>query len=136
MGRAWHGTHLREPSHLQNAVAAVLDEVHDDTVASAQVPGHGVLHCRAGGQRARREEQRFAMLFGHGPSDGAPFGPAPLIVALVAIGLFFSAWLLVGDQTTSQETALDLQGGVPVIQEASDAVTPFTAQGLRADARR
>lgn len=84
----------------------------------------------------RREEQRFAMLFGHGPSDGAPFGPAPLIMALVAIGLFFSAWLLVGDQTTSQETALDLQGGVPVIQEASDAVTPFTAQGLRADARR
>ncbi|MGB0590921.1 MAG: helix-turn-helix domain-containing protein [Myxococcota bacterium] len=87
-------------------------------------------------EASRREEQRFAMLFGHGPSDVAQFGRAPLIMAMVAIGLFFSAWLLVGDQSTPQETALELENGVPAIQQHVDAVTPFTAQGLRADARR
>ena len=83
----------------------------------------------------KREEQRFAMLFGHGPSDGAQFGHTPLIMALLALGLFFSAWMLVGNQAPSHETALDLQNGVPAIQQHVDAVTPFTATGLRADAR-
>jgi cytoskeletal protein RodZ len=85
---------------------------------------------------SRREEQRFAMLFGHGPTDRAQLGRTHLLMAIIGLGVLFSAWLLVGDQAPSHEAALDLQNAVPAIQEHVDAVTPFTAQGLRADARR
>ena len=83
-----------------------------------------------------REGQRFAMLFGVSPSDGPVLGRTHLLMAMIALGMVLSAWMLVGDQSPSQESARELQKGVPAIQEHVDAVTPFTAQGLRADARR
>ena len=82
------------------------------------------------------DETRFSMLFGQGPQQVAPLGRTQLMMALVAIGMLLSAWFLVEDRSTTQERAHSLQDGVPAIQERVDAVTPFTAQGLRADARR
>jgi len=84
----------------------------------------------------QREEDRFAMLFGYGATDRPVLGVAHAFMALVALGLFLAAWLLVGHQPDPHATAQDLKGGVPAIQEHVDAVTPFTAQDLRADARR
>ena len=55
---------------------------------------------------------------------------------MIALGMFVAAWLLVGSQPSPHATAHDSQDGIPAIQEHVDAVTPFTAQGLRADARR
>jgi cytoskeletal protein RodZ len=85
---------------------------------------------------SQREEDRFEMLFGRGATHQPVLGAAHALMALVAVGLFLAAWLLVGHQPDPHATAQDLEGGVPVIQEHVDAVTPFTAQGLRADARR
>lgn len=87
-------------------------------------------------ERERADETRFSMLFGHGLTEGAPLGRTHLMMALAAITMFLSAWFLVGDQTVAEERAHDLSDSVPAIQESVDAVTPFTAQGLRADARQ
>ena len=84
---------------------------------------------------ARQEEDRFAMLFGYGPAERPVLGVAHALAAFVALGLFLAAWLLVGHQPARHATAQDLDGAVPAIQEHVDAVTPFTSQGLRADAR-
>jgi len=84
----------------------------------------------------QKDEERFAMLFGYGPTDRPVLGVAHALMALLALGLFLAAWLLVGHQPTRHATAQDLDSGVPAIQEHVDAVTPFTSQGLRADARR
>ena len=85
---------------------------------------------------SQNEEDRFAMLFGYGATERPVLGVTHALMAIVAIGLLLAAWLLVGQQPASHSTAQDLNGGVPAIQEHVDAVTPFTAQDLRADARR
>ena len=91
---------------------------------------------RTPAQVERADEQRFSMLFGQGINHSVPLGGTHLVMALLAIGMFLAAWFLVGDQAPTQDREHDLQSGVPAIQESVDAVTPFTAQGLRADARR
>ena len=81
------------------------------------------------------DEDRLAMLLGYGPQEGPTFGVPHLAMAVAALGMLLTAWLLVG-QRAPDPIALDTQRDVPAIQEHNDAVTPFTAQDLRADARR
>ena len=84
----------------------------------------------------KADEQRFSMVFGHGASHHTSLGGVHLAMAVAAITLCLAGWWLVGDQKSEQKTALEIQRSVPAIQEHVDAVTPFTAQGMRADARR
>ncbi|MDP6943048.1 MAG: helix-turn-helix domain-containing protein [Myxococcota bacterium] len=85
----------------------------------------------------RRDEDRFAIVLGYGQPDAEPtFALSHVTMALAALGMFLAAWLLVGQRTEPHATALDHHGNVPAIQEHVDAVTPFTAQDLRANARR
>jgi len=82
------------------------------------------------------KQDRFAMLLGYGPRHEPTFGVTHVTMAIAALGMFVAAWLLVGQRSATDTMALDSNRDVPAIQEHVDAVTPFTAQDLRADARR
>ena len=84
----------------------------------------------------QQQDDRFAILLGVRSTDHPSLGLAPIVMAFVAVSFFLAAWLLVGNSPSERATAQDLDGAVPAIQEHVDAVTPFTAQDLRADARR